>query len=799
MNILKLVLVLLIFSIVPHAEDKISLTEKEIKFLRDHPVITLGTDRDWQPYVTKGSDGNISGYDADLLRLINRVSGANFVLKLGQWRDMIEKAKSREIDGLSTGSVQKSREKYLNFSNVYISIKKMIITSKDNPKKIHTVADLDGKIVAIHKSNAVDQEIARGLTKSKILQFDTIEEVISSVVTDEADAMFGNGAVFYLANELGLPYLRRASSLKEPLRLVFAVRNDWPEAISIINKSLKLIGEPKLLELKKKWFWDNKSLERSEVKSVLKLNKREQEYLGRKKVIKVCVDPDWMPFEQIKHGKHIGMSAEYLKIVESKVGIPFSLIPTKSWSQSLKYIKDRDCDMLSLAMETRERDKYLNFTTSYLTSPLVLATRSDKSFITNFSELDGKKIGVSRDYASAEFLEKRYSKVNFVEIGSISDGLKQVANGELFGFVGNLANIGYQIQKEFPMELKIAARFNEKLYLSMGVRNDEIELLDILDKAISTISKKKAEEIKSHWISIEYDQIDNERYLWYVVIAVVLLALLSIFRQFILRGYNKKLEEKVVKKVEELREKDELLFQKYRMAAMGEMLSMIAHQWRQPLGAISSAIMSIDVKLASGKFDFDDRDSRKEFLNYLEKKHNSINDYVHYLSETTDDFRNFFNPNRDKEETALTKPIINALNILQGFLEKHSIELIKDFQTDKHYLLYQNEIMQVIISMLKNSEENFSANKTANPTITLRTYEEDEHYVISICDNGGGVPEEIKDKIFEPYFSTKKAKNGTGLGLYMSKIMIEDHHKGSLTLKNSDEGACFYIRFEKML
>ncbi len=798
MKILHLLLISLIFSISIYAHDQISLTKKEIIFLKQHPTIVLGSDKDWKPYVIKGSDGNISGYDADVLGLINQVSGANFVLKLGRWKDMIEKAKDREIDGLSTGSIDEDRKDFLNYSNIYITIKKMIITSKENPKNINSIYDLDGKIIAIHRANAVDLKIARGLKRAKIVQFDTIEEVISSVVTDEADAMFGNGAVFYLANELGLPYLRRASSLKEPLKLAFGIRKDWPEAISIINKSLKLIGEAKLLELKKKWFWDNRVLIVSKKNSKLKLNAKEKGYLQKKAVIQYCIDPDWMPFEQIKDGKHIGMSAEYIGILQSKIGVPFSLVPTNSWSQSLQYIKDKKCDMLSLAMETKNRSGYLNFTTSYFSSPLVLATKNDKSFISDFHELDGKKIGISRDYASAEFLKKRYAKVKFVEMDSTFDGLQQVVQGKIFGFVGSLTAVGYQIQKEFPIELKIAARFNEKLHLSLAVRSDEIELFDILDKTIATINNKQVDEIKNHWISIKYDQGFDKQLFWYVIIPLVSLALFSVFRQFILRRYNKKLEEKVLKKVEELREKDELLFQKYRMAAMGEMLSMIAHQWRQPLGAISSAIMSVDVKLASGKFDLEDRDSRDKFMVYLEKKHNSINDYVHYLSETTDDFRNFFNPNRDKEETALTKPIVNALNILQNFLEKHNIKLIKDFQIDNSYLLYQNEIMQVIISMLKNSEENFSANKTVDPIITLRTYKEDNYYVISICDNGGGVADDIKDKIFEPYFSTKKAKNGTGLGLYMSKIMIEDHHMGSLSIENSDEGACFYIKFEKL-
>lgn len=295
-------------------------------------------------------------------------------------------------------------------------------------------------------------------------------------------------------------------------------------------------------------------------------------------------------------------------------------------------------------------------------------------------------------------------------------------------------------------------------------------------------------------ISINFKQYD----LWYLMILfiVIIFLLFIITRQFLLNKYNQKLKDQVSNKVEELRQKDELLLQKYRMAAMGEMLSMIAHQWRQPLGAISSAIMSVDVKLARGKFDLAQEQDRKEFLEFLENKHASINEYVNYLAATTDDFRNFFNPNRDKEIIEVSKPIIDALHILHKHLESSNIDVIVDFESeDSSCLMYQNEIMQVIISLIRNAQEHFETVEIEEPTISILSYVEDGYDVISICDNGGGIPEDIIENIFEPYFSTKKEQNGSGLGLYMSKIMIEDHHNGTLKVSNKDDGACFEIKF----
>ena len=276
----------------------------------------------------------------------------------------------------------------------------------------------------------------------------------------------------------------------------------------------------------------------------------------------------------------------------------------------------------------------------------------------------------------------------------------------------------------------------------------------------------------------------------------LLLALLLLISYYVQRQYNKRLKEQVNLAIEELRRKDELLLQQHRMAAMGEMLSMISHQWKQPLGAINSTIMGIKIKIEAGKFNLNDPYERKKFLSYLERKHNNILEYVQYLSHTTDDFRNFFNPNKSKTLTPLTRPINNALKIVKGSLEGKGIQIIHEFKADTSVMMYENEIMQVILNLLKNSEDNFIEKKIPNPRIILTTLLREKQCVIRICDNGGGIPSSIAKRIFEPYFSTKDANVGTGLGLYMSKIIMEEHHNGSLSMRNRNEGVCFELIFK---
>ena len=229
------------------------LTPEERSFLKAHPKIILGTDKAWEPFVIIREDGSISGYDADILDLVNKRTGANFILAAGRWLEMVAKAKNKEIDGLSSGSAHKERSKYLNFSDIYASLPRMVIVLKGNPLDIRSWTDLSGKTIAIQRGNLFDEKVAGRLSESKILRVDTIDEIFTAVLQGKADVFFGQGAYMYRASKLGISTLQYAFAMDDRLDLVFSLRKDMPEALSIMNKGLRAISKDEYVRIYNKW------------------------------------------------------------------------------------------------------------------------------------------------------------------------------------------------------------------------------------------------------------------------------------------------------------------------------------------------------------------------------------------------------------------------------------------------------------------------------------------------------------------------------------------------------------------
>ena len=252
---------------------------------------------------------------------------------------------------------------------------------------------------------------------------------------------------------------------------------------------------------------------------------------------------------------------------------------------------------------------------------------------------------------------------------------------------------------------------------------------------------------------------------------------------------NKKLEIEIEKN----KQKQKIMETQSRFAAMGEMISMIAHQWRQPLASIGTASYNLKHKILSEKFDLKTEQGRIEQTSFFNKKLEEIEFYVQNLTATIDDFRNFYKSDKVLVQTDINTPIENSLKIMQKDLESNNIKIKLDLQSKTLIKIYENEISHVIINILKNAQDKFLDKKLNNTHIEIATQDIDKGIKLDIYDNGGGIENENIDMIFEPYFSTKKDKNGTGIGLYMSKIIIENNHKGKISVSNDRDGVCFSI------
>jgi len=250
-----------------------------------------------------------------------------------------------------------------------------------------------------------------------------------------------------------------------------------------------------------------------------------------------------------------------------------------------------------------------------------------------------------------------------------------------------------------------------------------------------------------------------------------------------LQRLNKTLEYKVKKEVEISREKDRQLIMQSRLALMGELLSMIAHQWRQPLNVIGGVVADMELDLMLG---VNDKQKTKKNLETIKRM-------IKHLSSTIDDFRKFYRKDAEKREVLLKDVIKEVLNIASATLENKKIDILINARCNKKIKTFPNELKQVLLNLIKNAEDILIERKIPDPRIVLEIFENDDKCIIEVKDNGGGVSKKYQDKIFEPYFTTKNEKNGTGLGLYMSKNIVEQRLGGEIKQYNNEEGAVFRI------
>ena len=321
--------------------------------------------------------------------------------------------------------------------------------------------------------------------------------------------------------------------------------------------------------------------------------------------------------------------------------------------------------------------------------------------------------------------------------------------------------------------------------ISVGIYTDDIE------SEIATKAKELKKKIKN--------QVVQNVVLFVMFLSIAILISIAISQKIdkVLKNYenkvlsnakeleelNQSLEEKVKNEIEKNREKEQLLVQKSKFIALGEMISNIAHQWRQPLSELSSILMNIKFKYSINALD----------EKTMEEKSKEADKVLEFMSQTIDDFRNFFMPKKEEEEFYLYKAIDSVINIISSTLVNYDIKL--EINIDKKIVLktYLNEYQQVLLNIINNAKDILIEKGVKTPKIIISAYEEDNYVVLYIEDNGGGIFVEPKGKIFEPYFTTKEDSNGTGIGLYMSKIIVDKNMRGKLRVRNTKDGAKFAI------
>lgn len=517
-----------------------NLTLEEQMYLESHSPVKVQVAEDWPPF-NYTDNFTPKGYVNDFLYLLEEKTSLEFQFVRGySWPQYMEMLRDNQIDILSNMTITEDRLRTFRFSdNSIVDIFDGILTTKSN--SINTdLETFHGKTIATVKGYSQVELLRRYYPDIKLLLTNNLLDSIKQVIAGNAHAAIGSDAVFnYLINKhllqgvKSIPITQNTIFPSAPHH--FAVNKNNQILLSILNKAISEVSPNDLKLL-------SKSLYSTSAPLPYQFTAAEGNYLNPKAQISMCVDPDWMPIERIDDGVHVGMMADYIKLISQSIDTPINLISTTTWKESLNYAKERKCDIISVAMSTPERRSYMFFTDPIFTVPLVIATLNKVKFLPDLFATSGKKVGVKAGYAFGSILEKKYPDTEFVNIPSIEVGLKKVKKNELFGVLGALPTVAHTIQTTYTNDIKIGGKTDEQLELRMAVRNDETDLLTIMNKAIGNIKEEEKQQILNRWISVKYeDGVDYSLLIrFFVVTSIIIIFLLS--RQYSLRKFSKKLQ-----------------------------------------------------------------------------------------------------------------------------------------------------------------------------------------------------------------------------------------------------------------
>ena len=540
----------------------------------------------------------------------------------------------------------------------------------------------------------------------------------------------------------------------------------------------------------------------SQAGGTIDFSQEEQNYLSNKKEITVCTNPKGLPLFAYKNGQHIGILVEIMFLMEKKLPIPIRFIPVKSWKECIELNREKKVDISMVILTSPNKHKHLLPSHTVIDGAIGIATRIEEPLLNHPEEMNDKKIALLHGQTSINyFLKQKFSNLNIVMVTSIEEGLMMVAKGKVYGYVDETFTLAYYILKLHSNELKIMERINKTpMHGSLGIREDEPQLLTIMNKVIDSIDEQEIRDIIHEWISVRVEKDFDYVLLMQIALLFLVVLLVSLYwvkkllkevkkrkkAEYELQNFNDNLEKEISLKIQEIHYKDAMLRERTKLAAMGEMIGAIAHQWRRPLSTLHINIEMLEQDYIEGKID-------KEFLDdYIEKN----SDIIQYMSKTINDFQDFYKINKEKEFFDVMEKIESVSDLQINQLEQNGIRLTKEGETFTVFG-YPSEFQQVILNLISNAKDALMEKERKYAYIKIVVSRHGDKGVIRVSDNAGGIDEKVMGKIFEPYFTTKEQNGGTGLGLYISKMIIEKNMHGELSISNQGEGSEVLISLKK--
>jgi signal transduction histidine kinase len=526
----------------------------------------------------------------------------------------------------------------------------------------------------------------------------------------------------------------------------------------------------------------------------INLSPAEKQWLNEHPVIRLAPDPNFAPIEWFTlDGQFKGISADYVAQIEQKLGIKFQVVHADNWSTVMDMARNRQVDLLAAAATSPQREKFFLFTTPHINVAGVIISAKDFSSI---EELTGRKVAVVVDYIWDDLLTYHKTDLRLVRVEDTLTGLELTSLSAVDAMVSDLATVTHLIRKEGFTNLAIVSHLDHNLELSFAVRNDWPELHTILEKAVASLSVEEKEAITAKWIKLDKTELwDNPRFRYSILggLLVVVVTFASVIT------WNRMLNYQVIKRTQELKDAQMQLIQAEKMKSIGRLAAGVAHEVKNPLAIIQMGSDFLSQELKGN-----------EVAGDVIK---DIDDAVHRADSVIRGLLDFSRDEKlNRKPLNINKIIENSLHMVSHEMHQRSIE-VKTYLADNlaDIELDENKLQQVFINLFMNSAHAMHQNgeitvSTRFKKLALQSdlVRDREHQfkigetvlVVEVADTGPGISDEDRDKIFDPFYTTKPVGEGTGLGLSVTRNIV-NLHEGSIDICNRDDGGASVLMMFK--
>ena len=531
------------------------------------------------------------------------------------------------------------------------------------------------------------------------------------------------------------------------------------------------------------------------------LTNQEKQYL-KENLFNVCTQYGFYPYDGYADGKLIGMAGEYFQELEKRISLRYKAVEVRSYFDLNEKVMNGECDLVSIMYtdskrfkefiipsETFATDSY-KLITGVTTPPIYLASKrsKEKVFYTMLEE-------------DKRHLQKQYPWLQVEVVFDIEEVIKTIQNDTNTAFVILQNKADRVVQKYGFTKIKVNEAVPEVLNsASIGVSNKHPKLLHILNKTIvSWDSVALNKKILEKYQLTSYSVTSYNKYLWIAIGVLLFIIVISMGRYFFqqinhaweIDKINRGLQKQVDEQVDELREKDLKLFEQEKAVSMDELVKNVSHHWRQPLATVKSCITNMEVQKELGVLD----DAM------LDKNIQNIHKNINYLNETLNNFSSFVREGSEVEKIQLQELIENILQFMKPSLLESNIKISDNTQTAPpvYVRVKPLDLKQVILSLITNSKEQLMQTLDHERWIKIELEVDGENIFLNVEDNGGGIPEDMLHRVFEPYFTSKHKDRGVGLSLYMTQKILRESMQGNIAVKNTKNGAKFTIQMPKAI